>query len=281
MVIKINYYLLYKKRINYKINYYSLDILFTIKNMAYNSFNQNNRAYTNNFTNINKLQNQYNFEYINNIAYSNNNMIFSDIVTKLEKILNDIYNRKEINVIVNQLKTIIFIVNNIMKENKSNMNQLEKKIENLNNSVNDVKQSLDNNKKIIIYTVNYLDGNYIGEIKNGMRDGRGIRTWNDGERYEGDWKNDKRDGKGVYTLKNGEKYEGDYKNGEMDGKGIYYYKNGNRYEGDWKNGKINGKGIFYYNNGNREMGDFLNDHPIGKHVTLHVNGEISAQFFKY
>ena len=253
--------------------------------MAYNLLNQNQNSgsiYTNKISNSTMIASQNNYEYLNNIAYSNNNMIFNNIVVKLEKILNDIYNRKEINVIVNQLKTIIYIVNNIMKENQNNMNQLNKKIDNLSNSVIDVKQSLgDNYKKIIIHTVKYIDGNYTGEIKNGMRDGRGIRIWNDGERYEGDWKFDKRDGKGIYILRTGEKYEGDFKNGEMDGKGIYCYKNGNRYEGDWKNGKINGKGVVYYNNGDREMGDFLNDRPIGKHAILHVNGEISSKFFKY
>ena len=48
----------------------------------------------------------------------------------------------------------------------------------------------------------YDNGKYIGEWKNGKREGKGIYYWNNGDIYEGDWKNNKGEGKGIinYTL---------------------------------------------------------------------------------
>ena len=64
---------------------------------------------------------------------------------------------------------------------------------------------------------------YIGQVVNGVPEGKGIMYWNNGDKYEGEWKNDKKEGKGIYYYSNGDKYEGDYKNGQPNGKGIYYY----------------------------------------------------------
>ena len=44
----------------------------------------------------------------------------------------------------------------------------------------------------------YMEKVYDGEWKNDMREGRGIETWTDGERFEGYFINDLRNGKGVY-----------------------------------------------------------------------------------
>ena len=56
---------------------------------------------------------------------------------------------------------------------------------------------------------------YIGEMKNGKKEGKGILYWNDGERYEGDWKNGKKEGKGIMYYKDGSKKEGIWKNGDL------------------------------------------------------------------
>ena len=46
---------------------------------------------------------------------------------------------------------------------------------------------------------------YIGQILNGVPEGKGIMYWNNGDRYEGDWKNNEREGKGIMYYNNGDK----------------------------------------------------------------------------
>ena len=77
---------------------------------------------------------------------------------------------------------------------------------------------------------------YDGELFHDKPNGKGIMTFDNGDRYEGVLKNALRNGKGMYKYENGDKYEGNWKNGEKSGRGMYTYKNGKRYKGNWKNG---------------------------------------------
>ena len=81
---------------------------------------------------------------------------------------------------------------------------------------------------------------YIGHFKNGLRNGKGIEYYSNGNiKYEGDWINDKYEGNGKYIWENGKVYIGQHKNGFKHGKGILYYPNGNiKYEGIWINDKF-------------------------------------------
>ena len=63
--------------------------------------------------------------------------------------------------------------------------------------------------------------NYIGEFKEGYKNGYGIMSWPNGEKYEGSWSKD--------TFKFG----------------IYHWPNGNVYVGNFKNDSVNGYGSFY------------------------------------
>jgi antitoxin component YwqK of YwqJK toxin-antitoxin module len=97
---------------------------------------------------------------------------------------------------------------------------------------------------------------YVGKMKDGKRNGKGIEYYDDGKtkEYEGEWKDDKKNGKGIDYDKNGiKKYEGEWENGKRNGKGIEYHENKNKnYDGEWENGKRNGKGNEYYYNGNKK-----------------------------
>ena len=107
---------------------------------------------------------------------------------------------------------------------------------------------------------------YIGDFKNGLRDGNGINEIN-GHRYEGDWKEGKLNGQGKMTYKNGRIYEGEWKDNNKQGKGILFYKNGKiYYEGEFKNGEFHGQGKMTWPTGEVYEGEFKNGSRIVKAV---------------
>ena len=145
--------------------------------------------------------------------------------------------------------------------------------------IGEIKNNIKEGRGILYYNKCDRRKKYEGYFKNGLREGKGVLYYNNGNLYKGDWKQNKREGKGIYYFKNGDKYEGDFKNGLKEGKGIMYFKNGDKYEGDWKNDKREGKGIYYFNNGDRRMGDWKNNEKIGKHVKLTKDGEVKIENF--
>ena len=78
------------------------------------------------------------------------------------------------------------------------------------------------NTKIIIELKNLIlinqqelkleNGRYVGQVLNGLREGKGIYYVNNGDRYEGEWKND------IEYFQNGDIYEGEHRNGQPEGK---------------------------------------------------------------
>ena len=170
-----------------------------------------------------------------------NNFLLS-LVQKLNNIINDLKYTNNINFVIKNIEDLIKSSNQIIEDNKINLISMQKNF----------NEFISSNNFNIHKTQIYPDGKYIGEFKNGMRDGKGIFYFNDGARYEGDYKCDKREGKG-----------------------ILYYPNGNIYQGDYKNNKKDGQGIMYYNNGNRAMGNYANGLPVGKHLMLDPFGNFS------
>jgi len=64
-------------------------------------------------------------------------------------------------------------------------------------------------------TITLPDGNtFIGEFKNDVRNGMGIKFYQNGATYTGCWVNDIRHGKGVKSYANGTRVEVEYINGE-------------------------------------------------------------------
>lgn len=53
------------------------------------------------------------------------------------------------------------------------------------------------------------------------------------EQYIGEMKDNKRNGKGTYIYGNGDRYEGNWLNDLRHGKGTFYYKTGELYIGEW------------------------------------------------
>ena len=159
-------------------------------------------------------------------------------------------------------------MNFIINENKKNMGLIMNQFTLLQNKLDQLSQNFKinniNNQQELKGIKNGYNWRYVGQAVNGLREGKGICYWEDGDRYEGDYRNDNKEGKGIYYWNNGDRYEGDWRNGKSEGKGIEYYHNGDRYEGDFRNDKKEGKGIYYFHNGDRMMGDYYNGNPIGK-----------------
>ena len=120
-------------------------------------------------------------------------------------------------------------------------------------------------------TVNFPDGSkYVGELKNGLRDGYGTYShFLDGKQYAeyfGEWKNDKAHGHGTYTFHNGASYVGEWKNNMKHGHGTYIFAPDSKqksYVGEWKNDKYNGYGTLSFSDGRVLEGLFTNDRFIG------------------
>ena len=80
---------------------------------------------------------------------------------------------------------------------------------------------------------------YIGEWKDGKRDGKGTFIYPDEKKYVGSWIKGKRDSKGTFTYPDGSKYIGEWMKSERHGYGTLIKKNGSEKKvGQFKNGKF-------------------------------------------
>ena len=136
---------------------------------------------------------------LNNKIYSNNNNILLGIINDLQQIINI----SKDNIIIKRLSDIIIKMNNIINENIKNTELIRKDIsilyDKLSKQSNDLTLNNKNNQEIK-YNNERGRNKYIGQVLNGVPEGKGIMYWNDGDRYEGEWKNDKKEGKGIYYL---------------------------------------------------------------------------------
>jgi hypothetical protein len=79
------------------------------------------------------------------------------------------------------------------------------------------------------------------EEESSRMNGRGTKTYANGDVYEGNWEDDKKQGKGKYTFANGAVYVGNWKDDERHGEGKATCANGAVYVGNWKDDKMQGK----------------------------------------
>jgi hypothetical protein len=111
------------------------------------------------------------------------------------------------------------------------------------------------------------DGEYIGDVLNGVPHGRGTlicHPGNDCSEYTGKWKNGKFHGEGMLTFANGDKMTGQWKAGFMYGKGCYEFESGSKYKGEFLKSMFHGMGIIRYVNGDVYNGDWRNNEKHGK-----------------
>ena len=87
-----------------------------------------------------------------------------------------------------------------------------------------------------------------------MREGEGVETFYNGEKYVGQYRADSRHGLGSAYYRSGQlKYVGEWREGSPHGNGTYLALNGDRYEGQFRRGVITGPGTITQTNGNRRV----------------------------
>lgn len=119
-----------------------------------------------------------------------------------------------------------------------------------------------------------------GCIAGNCDNGTGTYLHEAGERYDGEWKNGLRHGKGIQYYPNGQlKYDGEFNEGRREGKGTYYFKNGDRYSGGFKENKMNGKGTYHYANGDKFVGEYRDDKRYGKGTFIYTNGKQEVSYY--
>jgi len=107
--------------------------------------------------------------------------------------------------------------------------------------------------------------------------GKGETRW--AGTYKGQWFHNLKHGKGVFTYQNGDKYEGDWQKGAKHGSGIYTYATKDRYEGQFESNCMHGIGTLFFTNGDRLTGTWVKDQLDGEALSITANGTKSAQWY--
>jgi hypothetical protein len=90
-----------------------------------------------------------------------------------------------------------------------------------------------------VETINYPDGSvYVGEVRNGQRNGQGTYTFVNGDVYVGEFRDNQRNGQGTFTFISGNVYVGEYRDGQRNGQGTYTSAWGRVQNGTWRNGEF-------------------------------------------
>ena len=219
--------------------------------------------------------------------YFSSDQVILDLVSG--KILQHLKNNSEILSYLKGTKRIINFVESIKREMPKWKTTKSSKQLNLFESEDDKNKAK---------TINYAnDDQYLGEIKNGLRNGKGKMTYSNGNIYSGDWIDDVFHGKGTYLKPNGQSISGDWENGYLirgqiiffkgvmgeekyigevvysffgypvpHGMGAYFYMNGDKYVGEFVDYKKEGKGTFTWANGDSYCGYWHDDEYHGKGI---------------
>ena len=87
---------------------------------------------------------------------------------------------------------------------------------------------------------------YRGAFKAGLKHGKGVKSWPNGDRDEGMFAADYKEGHGIYTWGRGpwqgERYEGDWVEDRRHGFGTYRWPSGDSYAGAWEAARPTGRG---------------------------------------
>jgi hypothetical protein len=147
---------------------------------------------------------------------------------------------------------------------------------------------------------------YIGEVRNGRKDGFGVCYYTNGDKYIGQWQNDLKCGLGKLTLNNGKTFSGEFVNNSVDGFVEYINNQGVMHHGlmrgcrfipgeplimknskcifqgkmKYSDGKLNGVGTFNYSNGGKYEGEICDYAENGLGIFYKPDGYIFKGYNK-
>ena len=113
---------------------------------------------------------------------------------------------------------------------------------------------------------------FVGELRNGVRQGNGVFTFANGTQCEGMFQNDLLNGRGVCVFPGGNRYEGEFRNSQRHGQGTFTFAAGGRCQGIFQNDELQGTGVCSYPSGNRYEGAFQNNKKQGRGTLTLTNG---------
>eukprot|EP00055_Hartaetosiga_balthica_P014168 m.76367 g.76367 ORF g.76367 m.76367 type:complete len:1027 (+) comp8513_c0_seq1:118-3198(+) len=115
---------------------------------------------------------------------------------------------------------------------------------------------------------------YRGEMKHGVRTGKGGLDTLPGTHYEGSFEKNMRHGYGVQSIKHDSSVvEGIFVNGQLEGQGRWKFDKYLEYEGEFHAGVIHGKGRMVFVDGTVYEGDFFNGVRHGKGKSVWPDGD--------
>lgn len=117
-------------------------------------------------------------------------------------------------------------LNNSLEQMKSYSESVSEKLE---QSKSETEEKL-TTKRLAEVKLDCIDGDCIN--------GQGTMIYTDGSKYVGQWKDGKREGEGVCTFSNGTKYVGQWTNNKRHGHGTLYRVGNEPLTGQWTNDKF-------------------------------------------
>ena len=144
---------------------------------------------------------------------------------------------------------------------------------------NDPRQGPYDDKRRIFPLVSEDDSSYIGQWKNGKRDGLGVLCWKDVSKYIGEFIEDKVIGFGKLIREEGDTYIGHWYNFQAQGIGKYTSNREAIYQGYWNKDKQNGFGMESWPRGSTYSGEYVEGNKEGIGVLLfESNGGYLGEF---
>jgi hypothetical protein len=132
---------------------------------------------------------------------------------------------------------------------------------------------------------------YLGEFKNGKKNGQGVFHYSDNIKYVGSWRNDLRHGLGNVYINGKVAQTGTWENDKIteqskviygcvsgnctNGFGIYVHKSGEKIYAQFSKGKIINNVVCYYANGEKYIGSWYNNHRDGLGTLYQRDGKVS------